>query len=157
MFAKAMGAEVTALSSSDAKRDDALNLLGAHHYLNYNDEAAFKSHTDLFDIIVCTAFGSTMDWKKMLTKMDVGGKFVVVGVPQAPISFPSSSIVHRQVSVVGSLIGSPSLIEEMLKFAEKHKIKSVIEKMPMSKANEAVNKMRNEGSRFRIVLENAKI
>lgn len=157
MFAKAMGAEVTALSSSEAKRDDAINILGAHHYLNYNDETAFKTHTDLFDIVICTAFGSTMDWKKVLSKMQVGGKFVVVGVPQAPISFPSSSIVHRQVAVVGSLIGPPAMIEEMLNFAAKHNIKSVIEKMPMSSADEAVKKMRNTGARFRIVLENAKM
>ena len=41
-IAKAMGAEVTVISTSDRKREEALGHLGAQHFLISKDEAAMK-------------------------------------------------------------------------------------------------------------------
>ena len=41
-IAKAMGADVTVISTSDKKREEALGHLGAQHFLISKDEAAMK-------------------------------------------------------------------------------------------------------------------
>jgi len=41
-IAKAMGADVTVISTSDQKREEALGHLGAQHFLISRDEAAMK-------------------------------------------------------------------------------------------------------------------
>ena len=40
LFAKAMGMEVTAVSSSDSKQELCLKELGAHHFLNISEKKA---------------------------------------------------------------------------------------------------------------------
>ena len=46
-IAKAMGAEVTVISTSDKKREEALGHLGAQHFLISKDEAAMKVRSAL--------------------------------------------------------------------------------------------------------------
>lgn len=58
--------------------------------------------------------------------------------------------------VTGSLIGSPSTITEMLKFAGDHKIRGWVKRYPMEKANEAVVSMDKGEARYRYVLVNTK-
>jgi D-arabinose 1-dehydrogenase-like Zn-dependent alcohol dehydrogenase len=55
------------------------------------------------------------------------------------------------------MIGSPKLIEEMLHFAALHKIGAQIQKLPMAKAEEGVQRVRAGKARYRIVLENPRL
>jgi len=54
--AKAMGAEVTVISHSAHKKDDAM-ALGASHFLMTGDEPAeaLKEHKGTLDLIICTS------------------------------------------------------------------------------------------------------
>ncbi|KAJ3130477.1 hypothetical protein HK098_000042 [Nowakowskiella sp. JEL0407] len=153
-WAVALGAEVTAISSSERKRDDALNLLGAKHYLNSSDKAAMKAANRSLDLIVCTAFGPETDWNELLKLVDVDGDFVLVGLPENPLSVEAFSLVKTQVSLSGSMIDSPEEIEKMLQLAAAKGVKPVVEVLPMTQVAEALKKMEAGKARFRIVLQN---
>ena len=56
--------------------------------------------------------------------------------------------------MVGSLIGSPRDIEEMLACAAKFGVRPWIEKMGMKDVNSAIARVRKNNVRFRFVLEN---
>ena len=54
---------------------------------------------------------------------------------------------------MGSIIGSPDGMTRMLDFCRRQQVRPVIETMPMSKANEAMEKLRRNDARFRMVLQ----
>ncbi|CAK4465343.1 unnamed protein product [Aphanomyces euteiches] len=153
-WAVALGAEVTALSSSNRKEKDSKELLGAHHYVCCSDAAAVEAAKGSFDIILCTSYSDNTDWNLLFSMVATEGKFVLVGLPEKPISFAAFSVVPRHIAFVGSLIGSPAQLEEMLAFAVEKNVNSIVEVMPMSKAAEAMNRVHNGDARFRIVLKN---
>ncbi|KAG9413234.1 hypothetical protein AC1031_016252 [Aphanomyces cochlioides] len=152
-WAVALGADVTALSSSDKKEKECKELLGAHHYLNYSDPEAVKAYAQSFDIRLCTSYGPTTNWD-LLSLVATLGTFVLLGAPEKPKTNGSFSLVPRQLSFVGSLIGSPSQFEEMLSFAVEKGVNSLVEVLPMSEATAALQKVDNGQARFLIVLKN---
>lgn len=55
LFAKAMGAEVTAISRTDAKREDAFKLGATDYFATGNNlQEAVKAHSRSLDFILCT-------------------------------------------------------------------------------------------------------
>ncbi|KAJ3200616.1 hypothetical protein HDU83_007518 [Entophlyctis luteolus] len=151
-WAVALGADVTAISSSDRKRYDALEVLKAQHYLNTSDAEAVAAADGIFDVVLCTAFGSDTDWDKLIRLVASDGAFVVLGLPEQPISIKPFSLM-TQVAVVGSHVGPPHMIEEMLNFAVEKGVKTIVEVLPMEKAAEALHQLDTKGARYRIVLE----
>jgi uncharacterized zinc-type alcohol dehydrogenase-like protein len=59
-----------------------------------------------------------------------------------------------QRSVGASPLGSPATIGTMLDFAARHGIAPQTESFPMSRVNDAMEKLRSGKPRYRIVLEN---
>ncbi|KNE62865.1 hypothetical protein AMAG_08042, partial [Allomyces macrogynus ATCC 38327] len=153
-FARALGAtEVVALSTSDRKRKDA-EALGATHFVTLKSADDFKAHAESLDLIVCTASSHDMDWDSYFELLDAGGKFIVVGIPEAPISLSLDKLIFAERSLVGSLIGARGDIVEMLEFATKHNVRPWIEKMPMKDVNTAITRLRKGDVSYRFVLEN---
>jgi uncharacterized zinc-type alcohol dehydrogenase-like protein len=62
-------------------------------------------------------------------------------------------LIAGQKSIGGSPLGSPATINAMLEFAARHKIEPMIETFPMSRVNDALEKLRTGKPRYRIVLE----
>ena len=52
--------------------------------------------------------------------------------------------------------GSPVVIDEMLEFSARHSIAPITETFPMSKINDAIERLRSGKARYRIVLVNDK-
>lgn len=169
-WAKAMGAEVVALSSSDRKRDDAA-ALGCGDYVVTSDAEQMKAHHNTFTHIICTAYSKSFDCKSWIlacasfSKLSLGvsffklmttnSHFIMVALPEAPINgIPAMLLAAKQINFVGSMIGSPAMIEDMLQFAATHGVKPWIQKYPMKECNEAVKAFREGKPRYRIVLEN---
>jgi uncharacterized zinc-type alcohol dehydrogenase-like protein len=50
-IARALGADVTVLSHSERKKQDALRM-GAHHFISTHDKKVFQQHANSFDLIV---------------------------------------------------------------------------------------------------------
>jgi len=149
-FAHAMGCEVTAISSSPEKEREAFDF-GADHFIVSGDEAALRRAESTFDLLLCSAH-SGIDWDYSLFMLKRRGRLILLGFPQVALD-PIDLVVH-ELSITGSFLGSRTRMREMLAFAQEHRILPKVELMPMSQVNEAIQKVRENQARYRIVLVN---
>jgi uncharacterized zinc-type alcohol dehydrogenase-like protein len=151
-FAHALGCEVTAISSSPDKKEQALKF-GADHFILAEDQASMRQVRFSFDLMLYTSHGKG-DWTSLVNSIKTNGRMVMVGFSENPITFEPLELVVHQISITGSLIGNRSNMREMLSFAQSHGIAPELEMMPMSKANDAIQRVRENKARYRIVLVN---
>jgi uncharacterized zinc-type alcohol dehydrogenase-like protein len=159
-FAHALGGEVTAISTSPEKEDEARRL-GADHFLVSTDPAAMSQAEFGLDVLLCTAHGD-LDWAALLVSLTKNGRVVLAAFPPLDLGvggLPGSSgplvdLVVHQLSITGSFLGSPADVREMLVFAQEHEITPWVETMPMARVNEAIERLRSGRVRYRIVLTN---
>ncbi len=151
-FAKAFGAEVTAFSTSKDKEKEAREL-GAHHFLNTQDTGALKKVAGSFDFLLSTV-SADQDWQGYVNALRPKGMLCVVGVPPSPMQIQAFSLLGAQRAISGSPTGSPRDLHEMLDVAARHGVKAITERFAMSKANDAVAKVKKNQVRYRAVLAN---
>lgn len=154
LFAKAMGATVIGLSSSDRKREAALEL-GCDDYVVTKDAEAMAKYTNKLTHIVCTGVGEDFTWEPYFNILKANGVFINVNAPEfsyPPV--PLFMLLFKQIIVTGSLAGTPSIAEEMLQFAADKNIKAWYKKYSMKDVNKAIEDFRAGLPRFRFVLEN---
>ncbi|MFW9968232.1 MAG: NAD(P)-dependent alcohol dehydrogenase [Candidatus Thorarchaeota archaeon] len=149
-FARALDYEVTAISSSPDKEDQAL-AFGADHFIDSHDQASLQKAEFGFDMLLCTASGK-INWGLLLNTLKKNGSFVLIGFPD--VSFNSTDLVAHQLSITGSFLGNRATMREMLSFAQTHDIVPKVELMPMTEVNEAIRKVRENKARYRVVLFN---
>lgn len=150
-FAKAMGVEVTAFSSSSDKEAEAKGF-GAHRFINTNDKDQMKTVTASLDYILSTV-SVNLNWMDYIKILRPNGTLCFIGVSLEPMNIPNRALISGQKVLRGSAIGGRATIKEMLDFANKYSVEAKIELMPASKVNEAFNKLRSNNARYRIVLE----
>lgn len=151
-FAKAFGAEVTALSTSKDKEDEALEM-GASHFVNTRDMGEMKKIAGSFDFLLSTV-NADQDWQALVNSLRPKGTLCVVGVPPSPMSIQAFPLIDGQRSITGSPIGSPRDLHEMLDVAARHDVKAITERFAMAKANDAIAKVKKGKVRYRAVLTN---
>lgn len=151
-FLNKWGCEVTAFTSSEAKRAEAMSL-GAHHVVSSTDAAALKKITATLDCILVTV-NVGMDWAAYLRTLAPRGRLHFVGAVMAPFNIAAFNLIGGQKSVSGSPVGSPVTMAKMLDFCARHQIAPVVEYFPMSKVNEALDHLRSGKARYRIILQN---
>ncbi|OLY80689.1 putative mannitol dehydrogenase [Smittium mucronatum] len=152
-FASKLGCEVSAFSRSDSKKDEALKL-GAHKYVNTSDPAQLEAAKGSLDFLIVTSSSSTNNYETFGSWVDFNGKIILLALPPANLELSPFFFVSKEVYIGGSLIGGIKVIKETLEFASKHNIRPVIERLPMTKVNEGVNRVRDGSVRYRVVLEN---
>jgi uncharacterized zinc-type alcohol dehydrogenase-like protein len=150
-IAAAMGAEVTVLSHSDKKREDAARL-GAKHYYNTSAPETLKSLRGQFDLIINTV-SAELDWNAYLNLLALDGAMVVVGLPEKAIPLSAFSLIRGRKTLAGSLIGGIKETQEMLDFCGKHNITSDIELIGVDKINEAYERVVKADVRYRFVID----
>ncbi|MFC1514102.1 NAD(P)-dependent alcohol dehydrogenase [candidate division KSB1 bacterium] len=151
-FAAAFGCEVTAFSTTPEKQEEAVKF-GAKNFISGKDHKVLRKSVNSLDFIISTVF-SDLDWNRYLSILRPAGKLCFVGAPTNSISIPAHQLIVSRKSVCGSNIGSRHQIEEMLRFADRHNITAQTEVVPMSEVNTAIEKVRNNKARYRIVLKN---
>ena len=151
-FARVFGAEVTAFSTSPSKQAEA-EALGAHHFVNSRETKAMKEVAGAMDFILNTA-NADQDWNTYVQALRPTGTLCFVGVPPSPVSLPVFPLIAGQRAIRGSVIGSPHRLREMIDVAARHGVKAKTEVFPMSKANEAIDKVKKNKVRYRAVLAN---
>ena len=154
-IAHALGAEVTVLSQSLKKQADGKRL-GADHFCATSDPDTFTKLAGSFDLIVCTV-SAELSWKQYLDLLKVDGTFVVVGLPDKPMSVEVFSLVTRRRSLAGSMIGSIQETQEMLDFCGEHNVACDIEVIPIQKVNEAYERVLKSDVRYRFVIDMASL
>jgi uncharacterized zinc-type alcohol dehydrogenase-like protein len=151
-FLRKWGCEVTAFTSSESKRDEAMKF-GAHHVANSRDSAQLQKLAGSLDFILVTA-NVTLDWPALIGALAPRGRMHVVGAVLEPIPVAAFALLTGQKAISGSPVGSPGTTATMLDFCVRHRIAPTTELFPMSRVNEALEHLRAGKARYRIVLEN---
>jgi uncharacterized zinc-type alcohol dehydrogenase-like protein len=118
-LAKAMGAEVTVLSRSLAKADEA-KALGAD-IMVHTDPEVLKASARTFDVILDTVAVSH-PVADMVNILKVGGAYVLLGAIPTPFEIGAFSLLFNRYSVEGSLVGGMAETQQMLDFCAEHGI-----------------------------------
>ncbi len=150
-FARAWGCEVTAFTSSESKRDEALQM-GAHRVVSSVDAGAMKGITGQLDMVLVTV-NVMLNWKALMGTLAPHGRLHLVGVLPQPMEVEAFPLIGGQRSVSGSPTGSRQDIDTMLAFAARHGIEPQTEHYPMSRINEALDHLRAGKARYRVVLD----
>ncbi|MBN8481466.1 MAG: NAD(P)-dependent alcohol dehydrogenase [Xanthomonadales bacterium] len=150
-LAKAMGANVTVLSTSPSKRDDALQL-GADEFAATGDKGTFKRLARRFDFILDTV-SAAHDYNAYLNLLERDGTMVLVGLPDQPVPLSAAPLIMGRRRLAGSLIGGIRETQEMLDFCAAHGIAADIEPIPIGRINEAYERMIRGDVRYRFVID----
>lgn len=149
-FLNAWGCEVTAFTSSAAKRAEALRL-GAHQTLDSRDPAALQGAANRFDLILSTV-NVKLDWNAYVTALKPKGRLHFVGATLEPLDLAVFPLIAGQRSISGTPVGSPATMRRMLEFAARHGINPVTEHFPLDRVNDAIAHLRSGQARYRVVL-----
>lgn len=154
-FAAAFGADVTVLSTSPAKKNDAL-ALGAHHFAVTKDEATMKSLQGKFDFILNTV-AAEHEYNDYLNLLKLDGTMVVVGIPPRPSIVGAFNLIGKRRSLAGSMIGGIRETQEMLDYCAEHNIVSDVEVVKADYINQAYERMLKADVRYRFVIDIASL
>jgi uncharacterized zinc-type alcohol dehydrogenase-like protein len=154
-FAVAMGADVTVLSHSPHKKDDAL-AMGAHHFVATNDDSVFAEHAKTFDVILNTV-SAELDINKYVSLLKLDGTLVVIGLPGKPYAVHVGSLLDGRRSIAGSMIGGIPQLQEMLNFCGEKSIVSDVEVIKADYINEAYERTVASDVKYRFVIDAATI
>jgi alcohol/geraniol dehydrogenase (NADP+) len=151
-FLNKWGCEVTAFTSSDSKREEALKL-GAHNVVNSRNAAQLKTIAGSMNFIISTV-DATLDWQAYIDALAPKGRLHTVGIIGEPVKLAVFPLLAGQKSFSASPLGSPSTVAKMLDFCARHEIAPVTESFKMSEVNEAFEHLEAGKARYRIVLTN---
>lgn len=146
------GCEVTAFTSTDAKRDDALQM-GAHHVINSRNATQLRKIAGSLDFIISTV-AVEMNWDAYLDALAPKGRLHIVGAVTEPLPVPAFALIGGQRSLSGTPTGAPATLRRMLEFCARHRIEPATETFPLSRVNDAVARLKSGKARYRVVLEN---
>jgi uncharacterized zinc-type alcohol dehydrogenase-like protein len=155
-LAHAMGAHTVAFTTSESKRQDALDL-GADEVVVSRNPDEMKAHNRSFDFILNTvAAAHDLDAFTQLLKRD--GTLCLVGVPEHPHPSPSVGVlIFGRRSIAGSLIGGIAETQEMLDFCADKGIVADIEMISADTIDEAYDRMQRSDVKYRFVIDNSSL
>jgi uncharacterized zinc-type alcohol dehydrogenase-like protein len=149
-FLQALGCEATAFTSSPEKHEAALSL-GARDVASSTNSREIRALANRFEFLLCTV-PARLDWITYLQTLKPNGVLCLVGAPPGLIQIPASLLVTSQRVICGSDIGSPKAIRETLAFAAEHGIGAQVETAPLTEVNSALQRVRENRVRYRMVL-----
>ena len=155
-FAYAMGCKVTAFSTNPEKEEDSF-AFGADHFVNSRNEKQMKETKRTLDFMLSTA-SAPLPWSSYMEALRPNGHLTIVNrlsshSEESNIAIPAPVLVGGQKSISGSLTGGRDMMREMLAFAASHHVAARSEVFPQADINNAVQRVRNNGAHYRVVLE----
>jgi uncharacterized zinc-type alcohol dehydrogenase-like protein len=150
-IAHMLGAEVTVLSHSLKKQEEAIKL-GADNFFATSDRDTFKKLRRHFDLIINTV-SVELDLDRYIKLLALDGTMVIVGLPEKKFQVGATPLTNARRSLAGSVIGGLKETQEMLDFCSKKNIACDIELIPIQKVNEAYQRVLNSDVRYRFVID----
>ncbi len=150
-IAKAMGAEVYAVTASPDKSELATRL-GATFTGGAAAVAAVLAQRGGAHVVLQTA-NSLAPLGQLLSGIAKQGTIVLAAADGDVLPIPPAAFTGLQLRVVGSFFGSRRDVREVLALADQHGIRPIIERFPLDAVNMAHARMRLNEVRFRAVLE----
>jgi uncharacterized zinc-type alcohol dehydrogenase-like protein len=151
----ARGAEVTLISSSPKKKEDAKRL-GAHDFLLGTDDQAFAASAGRFDFILDTV-SAPHDLARQAQLLRTDGVMILVGAPDKPAALPAFPLIMKRRSIAGSLVGGLHETQEMLDFCTEKGIGADVEVIKIQDIDKAYDRMLKSDVRYRFVIDLASL
>jgi alcohol dehydrogenase (NADP+) len=157
LFAKALGAEVWAISRTHAKEADALKM-GADGFLATADKDWNTAHVMTFDLIINTASSlEGFDLDAYLSLLDVHGRWVSVGLPEGEgLTVRTQTFLKNGCFFGSSHLGSRKETLAMLQLAADKGIRTWVEEIPISDKAlaDAMTRLHANDVRYRFCMTN---
>lgn len=150
-FAAALGAEVTVISHSSNKREDALRM-GAQDFKVVKSSEDLKDLNRKFDLVLNTV-SALIDINAYLNILKIDGTMVIIGLPDSPYSVSAGALLNGRKSLTGSMIGGMPELQEMINFAGQHNIVSDIELVKADYVEKAYERTVASDVRYRFVID----
>ena len=149
-LASSMGAEVTVLSTSASKGDDARRL-GASDFLVTKDldptPLANRFH------LVIDAVSAPHDLNSYIGMLSRDGTMVLLGAPPEAAPVSAGPLIFARRRLAGSLIGGIRETQEMLDYCGDNGITSDVEVIPIADVNEAYERTLKGDALYRFVID----
>ncbi|MCU0544761.1 MAG: NAD(P)-dependent alcohol dehydrogenase [Oscillatoriaceae cyanobacterium Prado104] len=149
-FAKKLGNRVTVFTTSEDKAEFAAQM-GADEAIVVKKGEIPPAPSSKLNILLSTV-PVALDWVPYLNFLDSDGALSFVGVPDEPLNIPLFPLLMKRRRILASPIGGRALINEMLSVAERFGIEPIVEVFGFDRANEAMQKVRDNQVRYRAVL-----
>ncbi|WP_150468264.1 NAD(P)-dependent alcohol dehydrogenase [Francisella sp. SYW-9] len=150
-IAKAMGAEVTMITTSESKAQDGLKL-GADKVLISRNKEDIGKHSSYFDVLLNT-IPVEHDLNPYLQLLSIDGTMSMVGSFNANDPILGANLIFNRRSINGSLMGGIKETQEMLDFCGKHNITADIETIDIKDINKAFDRMLKNDVKYRFVID----
>lgn len=155
-IAKLIGARVIATAGSDAKLEKAKGL-GADEVVNYETQdfaQEVRRLTDKKGVEVVFEHVGKKTWEKSILAAAIGGRITTVG---ATTGFdPLTDLRHvffRQISILGSTMGTAGDLVEVLKFVGEGRLRPVVDRvLPLADARKGQDLLSDRAQFGKIVL-----
>jgi uncharacterized zinc-type alcohol dehydrogenase-like protein len=145
---KALGHTVVVMSTSDRKREKAMEL-GADHFVIVNDEIEVSPEFyGMCDAVLDTA-AAIHELPRYFKILKHRGSYVCIGAPEVPYKLHFFNL--HGVNLCSSLIGGLEETQEMLEFCAEHNILPDIQIISGDQVNNAMEELtwnKNDKSRF---------
>jgi 2-desacetyl-2-hydroxyethyl bacteriochlorophyllide A dehydrogenase len=151
-LAKAVGLETVAITAQADKRQE-LQALGADEIVLSGDDPG-KALTAVggADIILSTT-NSARQISAAFNGLRPGGRLINMGLPDGPIAIDPMALMFGQRQLRGSTQDERSDLFEALQLLARGKVKPRIETYPLTKVNEARERLEAGKVRYRAVLQ----
>jgi uncharacterized zinc-type alcohol dehydrogenase-like protein len=151
-FAKAMGAEVTLFTRSEAKAEEGRRQ-GADHVIVSTNENQMKDAAGRFNFLLDT-IPVQHDLNPYLNTLRFDGVHILVGLIE-PIDPPvhAFNLVAKRRVIAGSMIGGLAETQEVLDFCAEHGITCDIEMLDIHNINEAFERVVKGDVKYRFVID----
>jgi len=150
-LAKAMGAHVVVITTSQSKVEDAKRL-GADEVILSKEQAQMDANANsLHFILDCVS--AQHDVNAYLKLLKVDGTLALVGAPEHPLPIAAFSLIPARKNFAGSTIGSIQETQEMLDFCGKHNITADIELIKIQDINAAYDRLLSGDIKYRFVID----
>lgn len=152
-LAHAMGSEVTMLTTSPSKANDARRL-GADHIVVTRDKNELEKAANSLDLIIDT-IAAEHDINIYLNLLALDGVIAQVGAPTKPLPVEAFNLILKRRTFAGSTIGSIAETQEMLDFCGAHNITADIEMIKAQDIDHAYERMVKSDVKYRFVIDMA--
>jgi len=150
-ISRAFGARTTVFDLDPAKRDDAFRL-GAADFVAEPDSETLTLLAGSLDLIICTV-PANLNLDAYLGLLDLGGTFVILGLPSKELTVDALSLIINQRALAGSRIGNLAETQGMLNFCAEHGVAAEVEVIGADDIDEAYERLKAGQVRFRFALD----
>lgn len=151
-LAKAMGAEVTVVTRTADKAEDALKL-GADKVIIGSGWEDLGAHGSTLDLLINTV-SAPMALDPYLNLLDLNGTMVLLGGPAGSHEAPSAWVLEgKRRSLAGSSMAGIAETQELLDFCAEHGVTCDIELVDATELNTAFDRLERGDVKFRFVAD----